>query len=55
VQVLEGRRVGPVTVLKYRRQLKKAEEKDKDIDVEKVIIDYHKKKVCVSAAVKSTI
>jgi hypothetical protein len=36
IQVLEGRRVGPLTVIKFRRQLKKADDKDKDYDVDKV-------------------
>lgn len=35
-QVLEGRRVGPLIVLKYRRQIKKSDEVDKDYDVDKV-------------------
>lgn len=37
-QVLEGRRVGPLTVIKYRRQIKKSDIVDKDFDVEKVFL-----------------
>ncbi|OXA51211.1 Protein Skeletor, isoforms B/C [Folsomia candida] len=37
IQVLEGRRIGPLIVIKYRRQLKRADEADKDIDPDKPI------------------
>lgn len=37
IQVLEGRRLGPLVVIKYRRQLKRAEPSDQDIDPDKPI------------------